>query len=101
MAKITKDKLIELIQESLGEYMDDSPEGFAGDSMAMEPESPCAMAAADAAEAEPMDLESQVAELKGMMQQLLDMIGGQAMMELQAAAGEGRQSKDKDEDKDE
>ena len=77
MAKITKDKLIELIQESLGEYMDDSPEGMAGDSMAMEPESPCAMAA----EAEPMDLESQVAELKGMMQQLLDMMGGQQMME--------------------
>jgi len=46
MAKITKGKLIELIQESLGEYMDDSPEGMAGDSMAMEPESPCAMAAA-------------------------------------------------------
>jgi hypothetical protein len=28
-----------------------------------------------------MDLESQVAELKGMMQQLLDMMGGQQMME--------------------
>lgn len=79
MAKITKGKLIELIQESLGEYMDDSPEDMAGGSMAMEPESPCAMAAA--AEEEEMDLGSQVAELKGMMQQLMDMMSGQQMAE--------------------
>ena len=62
MAKITKGKLVKLIQESLEEYMEmgESP-----------PESPCA-----AEEEEPMELEDQVAELKDMMQQLMDMMGG-------------------------
>ena len=100
MAKITKDKLIELIQESLEEYMSDSSYGMhggAGEDMGHA--GGCAMA--DEPMGEPMDLESQVAELKGMVQQLMDMMGGQAMMELQAAAGEGRQSKDKEDEEDE
>jgi len=101
MAKITKDKLIELIQESLEEYMEDSSD-MTGDEAPVE-EGGCPMdapmdAPMGAPMGEPMDLESQVAELKGMVQQLMDMMGGQAMMELQAAAGEGRQSKEDEED---
>jgi hypothetical protein len=100
MAKITKEKLIELIHESLEEYRHDSSYGMHGDAGAdMGHAGGCAMADEPMEEpmGEPMDLESQVAELKGMVQQLMDMMGGQAMMELQAAAGEGRQSKDKEE----
>ena len=105
MAKITKDKLIELIQESLEEYMEDSSSDMTGDEVPVE-EGGCPMDAPmdvpmGAPMGEPMDLESQVAELKGMVQQLMDMMGGQAMMELQAAAGEGRQSKDKEDEEDE
>jgi hypothetical protein len=100
MAKITKEKLVELIQESLEEYMSDSSYDMSGAAEpAMEPESPCALAAA--AEEEPMDLEGQVAELRGMMQQLMDMMGGQAMMELQASHQSGQPEKaddDKEED---
>jgi|10_taG_2_1085330.scaffolds.fasta_scaffold279448_1 hypothetical protein len=97
MAKITKDKLIELIQESLGEYMDDSPGPMAGDmEVAVEPESPCAMAAA--AEEEEMDLGSQVAELKGMMQQLMDMMGGQAMQEISSFDAQKPEKADDDDE---
>ena len=73
MAKITKDKLVELIQESIEEYMSDSSYNMSDETEGdMEPESPCALAAA--AEGEPMDLEGQVAELRDMMQQLMDMM---------------------------
>ena len=100
MAKITKDKLIELIQESLEEYMGGSSEEMQGPDMGHG--GGCAM---EEPMDEPMDLESQVAELKSMMQQLMDMMGGQAMMELQAAAGAGNktpgpESKDKKDKKD-
>tara|TARA_R110000824_G_scaffold158500_2_gene332453 strand:- start:2225 stop:2614 length:390 start_codon:yes stop_codon:yes gene_type:complete len=89
MAKITKDKLVELIQESIEEYMSDSSYNMSDETEGdMEPESPCALAAA--AEGEPMDLEGQVAELRDMMQQLMDMMGGQAMMELQASHQNGQ-----------
>tara|TARA_R100000664_G_C2632650_1_gene61472 strand:- start:154 stop:459 length:306 start_codon:yes stop_codon:yes gene_type:complete len=101
MAKITKDKLIELIQESLEEYMGGSSDEMQGADMGHG--GGCPMDDEPMAEPmdEPMDLESQVAELKSMMQQLMDMMSGQQMMELQAAAGEGRQSKDKEDEEDE
>ena len=90
MAKITKEKLIGLIQESLDEYMSDGYDMGHGGGCAMEEpmEEPAA---------EEMDLEAKVDMLSDMMRQLMDMMGGQAMMELQAAAGEGRQSKEEEE----
>jgi hypothetical protein len=85
MAKITKEKLIGLIQESLEEYMDDGYDMGHGGGCAMEEPM-------DAPMDEPMDLESQVAELKSMMQQLMDMMGGQAMAEIASAPGAGNQT---------
>ena len=91
MAKITKEKLIGLIQESLDEYMNDGYDMGHGGGCAMEePEM-------EDEPAEEMDLEAKVDMLSDMMRQLMDMMGGQAMMELQAAAGEGRQSKEEEE----
>lgn len=99
MAKITKEKLIGLIQESLEEYMDDGYDMGHGGGCAMEEpmEEPAA---------EEMDLEAKVDMLSDMMRQLMDMMGGQAMMELQAAAGEGNktpgpESKSKDDKEEE
>tara|TARA_R110002012_G_C11244178_1_gene565820 strand:- start:167 stop:472 length:306 start_codon:yes stop_codon:yes gene_type:complete len=97
MAKITKEKLIELIHESLEEYRHDSSYGMHGDAGEdMGHAGGCAMA--DEPMEEPMDLESQVAELRGMMQQLMDMMGGQAMMELQASHQSGQPEKAKDDE---
>jgi len=106
MAKITKDKLIELIQESLEEYMGGSSEEMQGADMGHGGGCPMDDEPMDAPMDEPMDLESQVAELKSMMQQLMDMMGGQAMAEITSKPGAGSQtpgpeSKDKKDKKDE
>ena len=93
MAKITKEKLIGLIQESLEEYMSDGYDMGHGGGCAMEEpmEEPAA---------EEMDLEGKVDMLSDMMRQLMDMMGGQEMAEvMNAPSGDGDKPEKADDDK--
>jgi hypothetical protein len=111
MAKLTKSVIMNLIKEAIDEemkevsedmYMNDGgcPGADAMDDMPMGGEMDD-MPMGGEMDGE-MDLASEVAELKGMMQQLMDMMGGQKMMEItgfDAGKPEPEEKEDKKDDK--